>query len=114
VSDPDGGRDSTGAVHQRETKGIAAITAPDPLTLIIKTSTPYPLLPLDMAVPGILSASFHGAGPDLAFKQGGCPGLGTPPKSVDFDRPGQCGGHRPLQARRIHPPDAHPAGAAQG
>ncbi|MEI8147407.1 MAG: ABC transporter substrate-binding protein, partial [Alphaproteobacteria bacterium] len=56
-----------------------------------------PLLPLDMAVPGILSASFHGAGPDLAFKQGGCPGLGTPPKSVDFNNPANVVGTGPYK-----------------
>ena len=85
------------ALFTSATKSIAAITAPDPLTLIIKTSTPYPLLPLDMAVPGILSASFHGAGPDLAFKQGGCPGLGTPPKSVDFNNPANVVGTGPYR-----------------
>jgi peptide/nickel transport system substrate-binding protein len=79
------------------TKGIEAMEAPDPLTLVVKTKGPYPLMPLDMSVFGVISAAVNGAGSDLAFKKGGCQGLGTPPKSVDFNDPAKAIGTGPYK-----------------
>ena len=81
------------------TKGIEGMEAPDPLTLIIKTKGPYPLMPLDVGAFGILSAQVSGAAPDLAFKKGGCTGLGTPPKSVDFNDPAKAVGTGPYKLK---------------
>jgi len=79
------------------TKGIEAMEAPDPLTLVIKTKGPYPLMPLDMNSVAILSSQSFGAGPDLAFKKAGCTGLGTPPKSADFNDPAKAVGTGPFK-----------------
>ena len=73
--------------------------SPDPLTLIIKTKGPYPLMPLDLGAFGILSAQVSGAGARLAFKKGGCTGLGTPPKSVDFNDPAKAVGTGPYKLK---------------
>ena len=81
------------------TKGIEGMESPDPLTLIIKTKGPYPLMPLDLGAFGILSAQVSGAAPDLAFKKGGCTGLGTPPKSVDFNDPAKAVGTGPYKLK---------------
>ncbi|GGH13555.1 peptide ABC transporter substrate-binding protein [Alsobacter metallidurans] len=79
------------------TKGIESMETPDPLTLVVKTKGPYPLMPLDMGVFGIISAQASGAGADLKFKKGGCEGLGTPPKSADFNDPAKAVGTGPYK-----------------
>ena len=53
------------------TKGIAAIEAPDPHTLIIKTGKPYPLLPVELSTFGIISAKAAG-GETVTFDKAGC------------------------------------------
>lgn len=53
------------------TKGIAAIEAPDPHTLVIKTGKPYPLLPVELSTFGIISAKAAG-GEAVTFDKAGC------------------------------------------
>lgn len=81
------------------TKGIEEIQTPDPQTLIIKTKGPYPLLPIEMSVFGIISADAFGAGPDLKFSKSGCTGVGTPPKSADFNDPTKAIGTGPYKLK---------------
>ena len=64
------------------TRGIEAIETPDPLTLVVKTAQPQPLLPNNMAAIGVLSAEANGGG-GVVYKAAGCENLGTPPKSAD-------------------------------
>ncbi|HEY8565008.1 MAG TPA: ABC transporter substrate-binding protein [Beijerinckiaceae bacterium] len=73
------------------TRGVAALEAPDPLTLIVKTAAPQPLFPNSMSSVGILSAAAYG-GENTVYKPTGCENLGTPPKSVDFNEPGKAVG----------------------
>jgi peptide/nickel transport system substrate-binding protein len=67
-------------------RGVAGVETPDPLTVIIKTAGPQPLLPINMSVLGILSAQVNGA-ENVKYRAGGCENLGTPPKSADFNDP---------------------------
>lgn len=78
------------------TRGITAIETPDPLTVIIKTSAPLPLLPNSMATLGIISAQINGAA-EVRFGPGGCENLGTTPKSADFNDPGKAIGTGPFR-----------------
>ncbi len=78
------------------TRGIVGMEAPDPHTLIIKTASPQPLLPNSMATLGILSAQANGA-ENVRFRAGGCEGLGTPPKSVEFNEPAKAIGTGPYK-----------------
>jgi peptide/nickel transport system substrate-binding protein len=65
-------------------RAIAAMAAPDPLTLVIKTDNPHPLLPNELANVGILSAKANGAG-EVTFDRAGCTGVGTYPKTDAFN-----------------------------
>jgi peptide/nickel transport system substrate-binding protein len=67
-------------------RGITGIETPDPLTVVMKTAGPQPLLPTYMSVTGMLSAQLNG-GENVKFRAGGCEGLGTPPRSVEFNEP---------------------------
>ncbi|AWM87059.1 ABC transporter substrate-binding protein [Microvirga sp. 17 mud 1-3] len=53
------------------TKGIDTIEVPDPYTIIIKTASPYPLLPVEMTTFGIISAKAAG-GEAVKFDKAGC------------------------------------------
>lgn len=66
------------------TKGVAAMQAPDANTLIIKTEGPYPLLAADVANIGILSAKANGAGA-MTFDRKGCQGASSYPKTDEFN-----------------------------
>ncbi len=81
------------------TKGIESISSPDPSTIIIKTATPYPLLPIEMSVFGIISADAFGAAPEVTFAKSGCTGVGTPPKSADFNDPAKAIGTGPYKLK---------------
>ena len=77
-------------------RGITAVEAPDPQTVVIKTAKPAAA---DAAQPrdvGILSAKVNG-GENVKFRSGGCEGLGTPPKSVDFNDPAKAVGTGPYR-----------------
>ncbi len=67
------------------TKAIADMQIPDPHTLIIKTDTPYPLLPVEVSTWGVLSATANGATGDIGFSRDGCSGTGDYPKTDDFN-----------------------------
>ena len=78
------------------TRGIQAIETPDPLTFVIKTSEPMPLLPNNFSTLGMLSAAAFGGG-NTVYKPGGCENLGTPPKSADFNDPAKAVGTGPYK-----------------
>jgi peptide/nickel transport system substrate-binding protein len=65
-------------------RAIAAMSAPDPLTLQIKTEKPYPLLPTELSTVAILSAKANGAG-TVTFDRQECKGAGTYPKTEAFN-----------------------------
>ncbi len=67
------------------TKAIADMQTPDPHTLIIKTDTPYPLLPVEVSTWGVLSATANGVTGDIGFSREGCSGTGDYPKTDDFN-----------------------------
>jgi peptide/nickel transport system substrate-binding protein len=77
-------------------RAITGIETPDPLTLLVKTATPQPLVPNNMATIGILSAQVNG-GENVKFRAGGCENLGPPPKSADFNDPARAVGTGPFR-----------------
>ena len=72
---------SSFAIYSR---AVTAMTAPDPLTLLVNTAGPYPLLPNEVANIAILSAKANGAG-TVTFHPAGCQGVGTYPKTEAFN-----------------------------
>jgi peptide/nickel transport system substrate-binding protein len=66
------------------TRAIIGMEAPDPLTLIIKTATPYPLIPNELSTIGVLSAKANGAG-QVQFDRKECKNAGTYPKTEEFN-----------------------------
>src|SRR5713101_6715074 len=71
---------SSFAIYSRAVTGM---TAPDPLTLVVTTAGPYPLLPSEASTIFILSAKANGAGP-VTFDRQECKGVGTFPKTEAF------------------------------
>lgn len=63
--------------------GITSVTAPDPLTVVIKTSQPNPQIPTNMSYIGIMSAKAAQSGP-VTYAPGACTG-GTWAARADFD-----------------------------
>src|SRR3546814_19985660 len=57
----------------------------DPHTLLIKTDTPFPLLPNEVAAWGILSATANGVTGDIGFSRDGCTAIESYPKTEDFN-----------------------------
>jgi peptide/nickel transport system substrate-binding protein len=80
------------------TRGIDAIDTPDPLTLVVKTSEPLPLLPNSFAALGVLSAAAFG-GSGVVYKPAGCESMGTPPKSAEFNDPAKAVGTGPYKLK---------------
>jgi len=72
---------SSFAIYSR---AITDMTAPDPLTLMVKTAGPYPLLPNEVSMIAILSAKANGAGA-VTFDRAECKGVGTYPKTEAFN-----------------------------
>src|SRR5713101_2520526 len=72
---------SSFAIYSRAVTGM---TAPDPLTLMVTTSGPYPLLPSEASTIFVLSAKANGAGP-VTFDRQECKGVGTFPKTEAFN-----------------------------
>ena len=66
------------------TRAIASMKAPDPLTLVITTDKPYPLLPNELSTVAILSAKANGAG-QVEFDPKKCKNAGTYPKTEAFN-----------------------------
>src|SRR5215813_351306 len=65
-------------------RAVAGMKAPDPLTLIITTDKPYPLLPGEVSTIGILSAKHNGAG-EVVFDRAECRNAGSYPKTDAFN-----------------------------
>jgi peptide/nickel transport system substrate-binding protein len=65
-------------------RAVAAMSAPDPLTLIIRTDQSYPQLPTELANIGILSARANGAG-QVGYDRQECRNAGTYPKTEAFN-----------------------------
>jgi peptide/nickel transport system substrate-binding protein len=72
---------SSFAIYSR---AITGMTAPDPLTLVVTTAGPYPLLPSEVSTISILSAKANGAGP-VTFDRQECKGVGSYPKTEAFN-----------------------------
>jgi peptide/nickel transport system substrate-binding protein len=68
-------------------KPFTRVEAPDPLTVVVTTDGPLPLLPTNLTALGMLSAKASGAAGAVTFAKGGCTGMGTPPRSTDFADP---------------------------
>jgi peptide/nickel transport system substrate-binding protein len=77
-------------------RNFTSVEAPDPHTVVIKTASPLPLVPNNLATVGILSAKANG-GENVKYRAGGCEGLGTPPKSADFNDPTKAIGTGPYK-----------------
>jgi peptide/nickel transport system substrate-binding protein len=77
-------------------RNFTAVEAPDPHTVVIKTASPLPLVPNNLATIGILSAQANG-GENVKYRAGGCEGFGTPPKSADFNDPAKAVGTGPFR-----------------
>jgi peptide/nickel transport system substrate-binding protein len=88
---------SSFAIYSR---AITAMTAPDPLTLVMKTAGPYPLLPNEVATIAILSAKANGAG-DVTFDRQECKGVGTYPKTEAFNSGAAAIGTGPYKLARF-------------
>ncbi len=67
------------------TKAIAAMTSPDPMTLVIRTDAAYPLLPVELSTIGILSARANGVTGPIAFDRKGCANAAPWPKTEAFN-----------------------------
>src|ERR1700704_2810851 len=72
---------SSFAIYSR---AITGMTAPDPLTLVVTTAGPYPLIPSEVSTIAILSAKANGAGA-VTFDRQECKGVGTYPKTEAFN-----------------------------
>ena len=77
-------------------RNFTSVEAPDPHTVVIKTASPLPLVPNNLATVGVLSAQANG-GENVKYRAGGCEGLGTPPKSADFNDPAKAVGTGPFK-----------------
>jgi peptide/nickel transport system substrate-binding protein len=60
------------------------MSAPDPLTVVMTTDKPYPMLPTEVSTIGILSAKANGAG-QVAFDRQECKNAGVYPKTEAFN-----------------------------
>lgn len=69
------------------TKSIAEMKAENDTTLLIKTVSPDPLLPVNVAQVAIVSASALGTTGPITFGREACEGLGTVPQSPEFNKP---------------------------
>ena len=72
---------SSFGIHVR---AISGMTAPDPLTLVVTTDKPYPLLADELSSVGILSAKANGGG-TVTFDRQACKGVGTYPRTEQFN-----------------------------
>ncbi len=66
-------------------KAVAAVETPDDHTLILKTATPYPMLPTDMSTLGILPAKSGKVAGPIVFKKTGCEGIEAYPSTEDIN-----------------------------
>jgi peptide/nickel transport system substrate-binding protein len=78
------------------TRAITAVYTSDPLTLIMRTAKPAPLLPVSLSTVGIISAEANGAA-DVRYGPSGCENFGTPPQAGDFNDPARAIGTGPFK-----------------
>ncbi|OWJ82935.1 ABC transporter substrate-binding protein [Haematobacter missouriensis] len=83
------------------TKSVAGIEAEDDHTVIIRTDGPNPLLPVESSTWAIMSADASGATKDLAFKKGGCEGMGEVPQQAAFNSPALVVGTGPYKLKEF-------------
>src|ERR1700687_1239337 len=88
---------SSFAIYSRAVTGM---TAPDPLTLVVTTSGPYPLLPSEASTIFVLSAKANGAGA-VTFARQECKGVGTFPKTEAFNAGAAAIGTGPYRLARF-------------
>ena len=67
------------------TRAVTGMTAPNPLTVVMTTAEPYPLLPDEASAIAILSATASGAPGPVTFDRQACQGVGTYPKTEAFN-----------------------------
>jgi peptide/nickel transport system substrate-binding protein len=66
-------------------KAVDAVETPDDHTLILKTATPYPLLPTDISTIGILPAKSGRLSGPIVFKKTGCAGIESYPSTEEIN-----------------------------
>jgi peptide/nickel transport system substrate-binding protein len=92
---------SSFAIYSR---AITGMRAPDPLTLVVTTPGPYPLLPSELSTIAILSATANGAGP-VTFDRQDCKGVGAYPKTEAFNAGTAAIGTGPFKLARFNKGD---------
>jgi peptide/nickel transport system substrate-binding protein len=65
------------------TKAVEAIETPDAYTVVVRTATPYPLLPTEFSTWAVIPAPDDAAG--MKFAKAGCQHAGEWPKTEDFN-----------------------------
>src|SRR5712691_7499325 len=88
---------SSFAIYSR---AITGMRAADPLTLVVTTGGPYPLLPSEVSTIAILSAKANGAGA-VTFDRQECKGVGTYPKTEAFNSGQAAVGTGPFKLARF-------------
>jgi peptide/nickel transport system substrate-binding protein len=88
---------SSFAIYSR---AITGMRAPDPLTLVVSTPGPYPLLPSELSTIAILSATANGAGA-VTFDRQECKGVGSYPKTEAFNAGAAAIGTGPFKLSRF-------------
>ena len=68
------------------TRMVDTMTAPDPHTLVVTTTEPFPLMAITVSNIAIISAKDAGAPDDLKFNKAGCEGVTAWPKTDDFNK----------------------------
>lgn len=66
-------------------KSIESMETPDDMTVVMKTATPYPLLPTDISTIQIVAANTGTLNGPLVFKKDGCTGVESYPSTEDFN-----------------------------
>lgn len=82
---------------------ITGMEAEDDHTLILKTDTPAPLLPVMLSTFGIISATASGAEDEVVFGNEECQGVGEAPASSAFSRPDFAIGAGPFKLTQFTP-----------
>lgn len=66
-------------------KAVESVQTPDDHTVIMKTATPYPLLPTDLSTIQVIASSTGKLSGPLVFKKDGCEGVESYPSTEDFN-----------------------------